>query len=304
MRPLGLIVWLWLVIAMAGGTSLAHSPQSRTAGVSDIAHSIELLTAPDRKEEDPAGLLNEGFRYRDLETGSFITRDPAGFVDGPNLYTYVRQNPWTSFDPEGLFLKEMMPTWAQPAFAPGSTLGSFDRGLDTAIEAKNVYSQGRQTGDGVGASALRASGMYVARMTGAMDWAEAVNGSKIVNDKQGTLSTAEMGPTEIAVKAVTGASGMVLTGVAGASLLPKSAATTTVESQQMVAEVSDVAAADNAGRVRHYTSPEGLAGIKADGALNPARGGGVHVETGPPFWPGQNRGGRDWRVWEGSLCRI
>ncbi|MES2569999.1 MAG: polymorphic toxin-type HINT domain-containing protein, partial [Verrucomicrobiota bacterium] len=54
------------------------------------------------KEEDPDGLLNEGMRYRDLETGTFLTRDPAGFVDGPNLYTYVVQNPWTSYDPEGL----------------------------------------------------------------------------------------------------------------------------------------------------------------------------------------------------------
>ena len=39
---------------------------------------------------------------RDLETGTFLTRDPAGMVDGPNLYSYVRQNPWTHFDPEGL----------------------------------------------------------------------------------------------------------------------------------------------------------------------------------------------------------
>ncbi|MEM1158968.1 MAG: TIGR02594 family protein [Verrucomicrobiota bacterium] len=54
------------------------------------------------KDEDPTGLLNEGFRYRDLETGSFITRDPLGFVDGPNVYSYVVQNPWTFFDPEGL----------------------------------------------------------------------------------------------------------------------------------------------------------------------------------------------------------
>jgi RHS repeat-associated protein len=54
------------------------------------------------KEEDPTGLLNEGFRYRDLETGTFVTRDPASFIDGPNLYTYVHQNPWTKFDPEGL----------------------------------------------------------------------------------------------------------------------------------------------------------------------------------------------------------
>jgi RHS repeat-associated protein len=54
------------------------------------------------KEEDPTGLLNEGFRYRCLETGIFITRDPLGFVDGPNLYTYVRQNPWTHWDADGL----------------------------------------------------------------------------------------------------------------------------------------------------------------------------------------------------------
>ena len=41
-------------------------------------------------------------RYRDLETGTFLTRDPLGFVDGPNVYTYVNQNPWTKFDPHGL----------------------------------------------------------------------------------------------------------------------------------------------------------------------------------------------------------
>lgn len=67
----------------------------------------EVGTTQDRqkantKEEDPTGLLNEGFRYRDLETGTFITRDPLGFVDGPNMYAYVVQNPWSKFDPEGL----------------------------------------------------------------------------------------------------------------------------------------------------------------------------------------------------------
>ena len=54
------------------------------------------------KDEDPTGLLNEHFRYRDLESGTFLSRDPAGFVDGPNLYAYVMQNPWTAFDPLGL----------------------------------------------------------------------------------------------------------------------------------------------------------------------------------------------------------
>lgn len=58
------------------------------------------------KDEDVTGLLNEGMRYRDLEAGVFLTRDPAGFVDGPNVYTYVRQNPWTMFDPFGLAAEE------------------------------------------------------------------------------------------------------------------------------------------------------------------------------------------------------
>ncbi|MFO1486344.1 MAG: RHS repeat-associated core domain-containing protein [Verrucomicrobiaceae bacterium] len=55
------------------------------------------------KDEDPTGLLNEGFRYRDIETGVWLSRDPAGFVDGPNVYAYVRENPWSAFDAHGLF---------------------------------------------------------------------------------------------------------------------------------------------------------------------------------------------------------
>jgi len=47
------------------------------------------------KYEEPWGGLNEGYRYRDLDTGVFLTRDPMGFVDGPNVYAYVNQNPWT-----------------------------------------------------------------------------------------------------------------------------------------------------------------------------------------------------------------
>jgi RHS repeat-associated protein len=75
----------------------------------DTSSSQEWGSTDDRqqantKDEDPTGLLNEGFRYRDLETGTFITRDPLGFVDGPNVYTYVVQNPWTKFDPLGLYV--------------------------------------------------------------------------------------------------------------------------------------------------------------------------------------------------------
>jgi RHS repeat-associated protein len=54
------------------------------------------------KQQDDDGLINEGFRYRNPENGQFLTKDPAGMIDGPNEYTYVGQNPATHFDPEGL----------------------------------------------------------------------------------------------------------------------------------------------------------------------------------------------------------
>lgn len=65
--------------------------------------------ASTKEEESALGLLNEGFRCRDIRTGAFLSRDPAGFVDGPNLYAYVRQNPWSAFDPEGLFTMDYNP---------------------------------------------------------------------------------------------------------------------------------------------------------------------------------------------------
>jgi RHS repeat-associated protein len=59
-----------------------------------------------KEEETDLGLLNEGMRYRDLETGVFLTRDPIGYGDGPNLYCYVHCNPITRFDPFGLKWEE------------------------------------------------------------------------------------------------------------------------------------------------------------------------------------------------------
>jgi len=99
------------VIAKTDGTgSLTYQAAYEAFG----KRTQEQGSTPDRqkantKEEDPTGLKNEGRRYLDLDTGTFLTADPAGMVDGPNLYAYVRQNPWTSFDPEGLSLK----TWIQ-----------------------------------------------------------------------------------------------------------------------------------------------------------------------------------------------
>ncbi len=128
----------------------------------------ETGTTPDRqkastKEEDPTGLLNEGFRYRDLETGEFITRDPLGFVDGPNLYTYVRQNPWTKFDPKGLEeakksedKRPIDPVTKQRIVAPASDPAHpFKTAKEAAIAAAKIIAKQDTTNHEYGAAIIR-----------------------------------------------------------------------------------------------------------------------------------------------------
>ncbi len=98
------------------------------------------------KEEDPTGLLDEGMRYRDLATGEFITRDPLGFVDGPNLYAYVRQNPWTKFDPEGLLSFSGLGSGAvdvalEPFREVHDIALSTYVGINNAVSSQTIYSE-------------------------------------------------------------------------------------------------------------------------------------------------------------------
>ena len=95
-----IIAWLSFVIL----------PSVSTASVSN-----QLIEKSKTTVESAINALEK--RYRDTETGTFITRDPLGFVDGPNLYAYVVQNPWTHFDPHGL---QVTMTPNGPALVPGN----------------------------------------------------------------------------------------------------------------------------------------------------------------------------------------
>lgn len=48
------------------------------------------------------GLIAFGQRFYDPQEGRWLTQDPAGFVDGYNLYTFVANNPLVNFDHYGL----------------------------------------------------------------------------------------------------------------------------------------------------------------------------------------------------------
>ncbi len=55
-----------------------------------------------KDEEENLYLLNQGMRWDDIVHGVWLSKDPAGFGDGPNLYLYVHCNPINNFDPLGL----------------------------------------------------------------------------------------------------------------------------------------------------------------------------------------------------------
>jgi len=137
------------------GTNL--NPKQATGRVRELGVNRDRHRA-NSKEEDPTGLLNEGFRYRDMETGTFISRDPLGHVDGPNVYCYVGQNPWTMWDPEGLFVGALVKRINEHVIRPAaeSFVGavidalpqsaveqlSNSRGFESAMEAGRTVSGG------------------------------------------------------------------------------------------------------------------------------------------------------------------
>jgi RHS repeat-associated protein len=55
-----------------------------------------------RQFDEEAGLYFYRARYYDAAKGRFLQRDPKEYVDGSNLYEYVKDNPINAVDPRGL----------------------------------------------------------------------------------------------------------------------------------------------------------------------------------------------------------
>jgi RHS repeat-associated protein len=85
-----------------------------------------------------SGLSLAQYRSYDSDLGRWISEDPAKFVDGPNLFSYVTNRPITHIDPAGLqgtmsgapkvVRTPKLPT-ACPATACGCTEISLDAGF-------------------------------------------------------------------------------------------------------------------------------------------------------------------------------
>lgn len=76
-----------------GGTAVMAADRDRDVSLRDYRYS--------GKERDATGLYAFGHRYYAPWMGRWISPDPEGEVDGPNLYQYVLGNPVTLNDPDG-----------------------------------------------------------------------------------------------------------------------------------------------------------------------------------------------------------
>jgi RHS repeat-associated protein len=56
----------------------------------------------EKRVDEETGLIYFGFRYYDPDVRRWTSPDPLGFLDGPNLYAFLHNNPLTSFDQLGL----------------------------------------------------------------------------------------------------------------------------------------------------------------------------------------------------------
>lgn len=140
-----------------------------------IANTHQFLT----KETDPSGLIYFGARYYDPSIGRFITQDPSGMANGPNMYLYCLNNPVNFIDLWGLCVKEpgLQEQWAtELGFGftgfylikgAGYALVS---GLSVAENTTVVYSGG----EAAKAAAAASTGIPIFKtfIGGVMNWVE------------------------------------------------------------------------------------------------------------------------------------
>ena len=96
------------------------------------------------KRTDDTALVFFGRRYYSPQLGRFITPDPKGYSEGPNLYAYLNNNPLTQFDLYGLSIDRggvivppggksfSPPTGKAVNIAAGVAHGAIDFSIDLA----------------------------------------------------------------------------------------------------------------------------------------------------------------------------
>ena len=98
-----------------------YTPYGETVGLDEQAAEVDGLTQRTSrhagKELDASGLYYYGWRYYQTGLGRWLSADPGGLVDGPNLYRMNRNNPLRFRDAMGMFPTETILTTVIEIFA-------------------------------------------------------------------------------------------------------------------------------------------------------------------------------------------
>lgn len=89
------------LLTMQNEIAASYSYSSFGEALTFDTHPNQWRFASKRFDEE-TGFINFGRRYYDPEIGRWLTPDPIGFEDGPNLYAYLHNSPLLSFDLYGL----------------------------------------------------------------------------------------------------------------------------------------------------------------------------------------------------------
>jgi len=94
--------WRGDVIAVTDGGGAALSSYRYDAFGQVIGSGMPERGFSSKEYNERTSLSYFGARYYDASIGRFISRDPMGFIDGPNEYIYCANNPVFWLDPFGL----------------------------------------------------------------------------------------------------------------------------------------------------------------------------------------------------------
>jgi RHS repeat-associated protein len=91
-----------------------------------------------REWDAETGLYYYRARYYDPVTGRFIQRDPQGYRDGMNLYTYVGNNPVNYTDPEGTKIISVMDSSMRPGSKGYESIKASEKNLQDMVNTVKV----------------------------------------------------------------------------------------------------------------------------------------------------------------------
>ncbi|MDD5557593.1 MAG: RHS repeat-associated core domain-containing protein [bacterium] len=147
----------------SSGSEVARYRYDAFGNVAEKTGTFESPYGFSTKEyDDASGLIYYGYRYYDPAQGVWLSKDPIGYYDGLNLYSFVTNNPVNMVDPHGLVW------WWVPGVVIGGAVGGIGYSITTPPSDWSLVEFIANTGAGAvtgvlistyGAAALVGSGI-------------------------------------------------------------------------------------------------------------------------------------------------